>query len=179
MLKRVIVGIILVGLTAALGFSGLGYIKMNTPAGSASLMHVPVLIAVFLGGFPEGIISGLVYGAVSWWKFPALGPIIHFPPRILMPIVAGLVFMIIRRLLKGKPVLGDCIGALIGSAIGSLVNTWGVLALAIPFAQDFNVAKVMQIWNAHGLKEMFAAMLIVTPVVVIFGMILRSLKIRQ
>jgi len=178
MLKRVIVGIILVGLTAFLGFTGLGFIKFNSPAGAASLMHVPVLLATFLGGFPEGIIAGLIYGIASYIKYPALGLAVHIPGRILMPILAGLVFMLIRRLLKGKPVLGDCVAALAASAIGSLVNTWGVLGFALLMG-NFTVPQAMQTWAAHGIKEMLGAILIVPPLVVIFGILLRKLKIRE
>ena len=178
MLKRVIVAVILIGITITLGTTGWGYVKFNSPAGSASIMQIPVLVSTFLGGFPEGIISALVYSITSWQRFPAMNAWVHFPARILIPILAGLVFLLIRRLLSGKPVLGDFIGALIGSAIGSLVNTWGVLgtALALKYMPS---SQVLQVWVAHGQKELLYSVLVVTPVVVLFGILLRKLNIRQ
>ncbi|MCD6309925.1 MAG: hypothetical protein J7M18_04375 [Candidatus Eremiobacteraeota bacterium] len=178
MLKRAIIGIILVGLTVLLGLTGWGYIQFDSPASAASIMHIPVLLSTFLGGFPEGIASGLVYGAVSLKKFSGLKEWVHYPGRILMPILAGLIFLLVRHLLKKMPVLGDFIASLVGSAVGSLVNTWGVLGMGL-LKGNFTRAQAMQIWAIHGWKEMLAALIIVPPLVVLLGMLLRKFGIRQ
>ncbi len=95
-------------ITAALGavamilgsVPGLGFIPAPTPAGSATTMHIPVIIAAALEGPVVGAFVGAIFG---FWSFlrattPIFkNPIIAFGPRILIGVVAALVFMVLRR----------------------------------------------------------------------------------
>src|SRR5438094_8457212 len=56
---------ILGALAAALGYTPLGFVAFPTPAGSATAMHIPVLIAGVLGAPVVGAFVGAIFGLIS------------------------------------------------------------------------------------------------------------------
>src|SRR5207245_1823421 len=56
---------ILGALAAALGYTPLGFIAFPTPAGSATTMHIPVIVAGVLAGPVVGAFVGAVFGVIS------------------------------------------------------------------------------------------------------------------
>jgi len=74
---------------------GLGFIPAPTPAGNATTMHIPVIIAAVLEGPVVGALVGAIFGAFSFTRatIPIFKqPLIAFGPRILIGVVAFLVF---------------------------------------------------------------------------------------
>ena len=121
--------IIIQTLVPILGFIPLGI--MN-----ATIIHVTVAIGAILLGWKEGAGLGFVFGLGSMWKntfmpnptsfcfspfAPAIagytGVIVCFVPRILVGIVAALVFRAIRKTGKVK------IALLVSGAMAAITNT--------------------------------------------------------
>ncbi|HXF81259.1 MAG TPA: ECF transporter S component [bacterium] len=78
----------------------LGFIPAPTPAGSATTMHIPVIIAATLEGPVVGGLVGAIFGFFSFTRatIPIFkNPLIAFGPRILIGVVAFLVFAALRH----------------------------------------------------------------------------------
>ncbi len=90
---------ILGALTIALGFLPVGgFIPVPTPAGSATTMHIPTILAGVFEGPVSGAIVGAIFGGFSFWraqtnpnpvaKLMFSNPLIAFVPRMLIGVVA-------------------------------------------------------------------------------------------
>lgn len=95
-------------ITAALGavaivlglVPGIGFIPAPTPAGSATTLHIPVIIAGVLEGPVVGALVGAIFGFFSFTRatIPVFkNPVIAFGPRILIGVIAFLVFVALQR----------------------------------------------------------------------------------
>src|SRR3989337_68234 len=72
---------------------GIGFIPAPTPAGSATTMHIPVILAGMLEGPVVGALVGAIFGFFSFTRatIPVFkNPIIAFGPRILIGVFAFL-----------------------------------------------------------------------------------------
>src|SRR3990170_8310040 len=79
---------------------GIGFIPAPTPAGSATTMHIPVILAGALEGPVVGALVGAIFGFFSFTRatIPVFkNPLIAFGPRILIGVVAFLVFAALQR----------------------------------------------------------------------------------
>ncbi|MDR7571694.1 MAG: ECF transporter S component [Armatimonadota bacterium] len=115
-------------ITAALGAVAIvmglvpwiGFIPAPTPAGSATTMHIPVIIAATLEGPVVGALVGAIFGFFSFTRsaIPIFkNPLIAFGPRILIGVVAFVVFAALhRRYARGTSaaVLGAAIYTILG-----------------------------------------------------------------
>src|SRR3989454_9650052 len=91
---------ILGALAAALGYTPLGFIAFPTPAGSATTMHIPVIVAGVLAGPVVGAFVGTVFGVISLLRAgtPAFSnPLIAIGPRIFIGVVAALIFAALQQ----------------------------------------------------------------------------------
>ncbi len=133
-----------------LSFTPLGYIPI-TPTINATTMHIPVILAgVVLGGKKGGIL-GFIFGLTSFFKatmtpnltaflFSPLAPggnvlslVICFVPRILIGVVAALVFNALLKLIKNETA-----ALAVAGVCGSLTNTILVMGMAyLFFAESF------------------------------------------
>ncbi len=100
---------ILGAMTVALGFMPVGgFIPVPTPAGSATTMHIPTILAGVFEGPVAGGIVGAIFGGFSFWraqtqvnpvaKLMFTNPVIAFLPRILIGVASHYVY----SLAKGK-----------------------------------------------------------------------------
>lgn len=107
-LRHYVLAGILGALIAALGFTPLGMVPVPTPAGSATILHIPVILAALLEGPVFGALVGFLFGGVSFWRAVVApsnpvaqvmftDPITAFLPRILIGVVAFYVFRIARE----------------------------------------------------------------------------------
>jgi len=99
---------VLGGITVALGLLPVGgFIPVPTPAGSATTMHIPTILAGVLEGPVVGGLVGAIFGAFSFSRaltsanpvarLMFTNPVVAFLPRILIGVVSYYVF----RLVKG------------------------------------------------------------------------------
>ncbi|MDI6689161.1 MAG: ECF transporter S component [Actinomycetota bacterium] len=98
-------------LTAVLGAT-VGFVPVPTPAGAATLMHIPAIIAGIVEGPIIGGLVGFIFGLFSWTRatIPFFkDPLIAFVPRILIGVVAAYTFMAVRSK-RLAPLFGVIVG---------------------------------------------------------------------
>lgn len=167
--------VLLLGLTPV-GMIPLGFINI-------SILCTPVVVGTLLLGLRQGLILGFIFGGVSALSAfgvygtpsslasalvaasPALAAIMCFLPRLLVPIVAHLVY---RAIAKGGAAVKRA--APFAAAAGSLTNTNFYLGLMLLFyvMMGIDSGRVLALIGGTGLiagsiEAVFAA-LIATPV---------------
>ncbi len=101
--RRIAVVGLLGSLTVALGLAPVGgFIPVPTPAGSATTMHLPAILAGVLEGPLAGAGVGFIFGAFSFWRaqfspnpvarLMFTDPLVAFLPRILIGVIAAYAF---------------------------------------------------------------------------------------
>ncbi|HHY35924.1 MAG TPA: ECF transporter S component [Firmicutes bacterium] len=106
--RQVVVAGLLGSLTVALGLMPVGgFIPVPTPAGSATTMHLPTILAGILEGPVVGGLVGAIFGAFSFYraqvqpnpiaKLIFSNPLIAFGPRILIGVAAYWAFQVAER----------------------------------------------------------------------------------
>lgn len=160
-----------------LAIPGLGFIPVGTL--NATIVHIPVIILAIVKGPKLGAILGGIFGIASMinallrpipTSFIFINPIIAVVPRILIGLLTGYIAKAFTdRKLKYN--LQNAIPA----AIGSLINTVGVLGLIyIIYGQDYLSATgrvgqsaflvIGYLAITNGLIEMLLSILIATPI---------------
>lgn len=137
---------LLVALELVLAFTPLGYIPLGFM--NATTMHIPVILGACLLGPKMGGVLGGVFGVTSvvratvtpnltsfvFTPFYSFSPefsgnwtslIVAIVPRVLIGVVAGLVFLLVMRVSHDK----QAVALPITGFIGSMVNTIGVMGL--------------------------------------------------
>ncbi|MBC7321484.1 ECF transporter S component [bacterium] len=101
--REIALGGLFGGIILLLGFSYLGYIPLPTPAGAATIMHIPVIIAGLLLGPKFGAIAGTLFGLSAIYYFLSIAPPwVLFPARPLIGVVPPLVYWGILEVLKKR-----------------------------------------------------------------------------
>lgn len=174
-----------------LAFTPIGYIRVGLI--SATLIHIPVIIASIVLGPKRGAVLGGIFGLTSFIMnfmtpsvlsfvfnpfFPVPGTphgnplaiIICFVPRILVGVVPYYVYKLIRKMAKK-----EYLPLLIGGVAGSLTNTVLVMGLiyiifksAYATATGMNpsavTAAILGVVFMNGMPEAIVAALITTAV---------------
>jgi len=124
--RQIIVAGLLGSITAIMGVVPyLGLIPMPfSPAGKATLMHVPVILAAVLEGPVVGGFVGFIFGLFSFLQatLPFFkDPLIAFVPRILIGVLAYYAFIWVKR-----PHARAVVAAVVGSAVGRTIYEAGL-----------------------------------------------------
>jgi uncharacterized membrane protein len=98
-IRRVIVGGLLTAVTLLLSLTWVGFIPTPTPAGSATLGHIPAIIGGILEGPLVGLIVSFGFGIGSFLSplVPIKDPLVIILPRLLIGVVAAWVYVALRR----------------------------------------------------------------------------------
>lgn len=124
--RTVVVSGVLAAIQIVLGITGLGLIP--TPTGvNATILHIPTVLAGVVGGAMSGMATGAIFGLFSFLRATTplfQNPLIAFGPRILIGLVAFLVYRAV------KPI-NEVLALGLAGALGTLTNTAGVLGLAV------------------------------------------------
>jgi uncharacterized membrane protein len=99
---------------------GIGFIPAPTPAGSATTMHIPVILAAMLEGPVVGGLVGAIFGFFSFTRATVAvfkNPIIAFGPRILIGVAAFAVFAVLQRR-YARGVAAVALGAAVYTILG-------------------------------------------------------------
>jgi uncharacterized membrane protein len=126
--REIVISGIIGGVALFLGATRLGLIPVPIPfVGNATLLHIPAVLGGALEGPVVGLLAGAIFGAFSFLyaEVPLFrDPVIAFLPRLLIGVVAWVVFASLRRWNI------DVASAAAGLA-GSLTNSVGVLGLGL------------------------------------------------
>lgn len=154
--RQIVMAGLLSALTVTLGATGWGLIPIPTPAGAATVMHIPVIIAGILEGPLVGAFVGLLFSLFTVQFAP---PWVVIPFRLLIGPASYFAYTFIRwsldrlklRLHWGSPV----VAAFLAGFIGSAVNTC-TLILAVTFGL-FNAATAWGIVISSSIAEAILA----------------------
>ncbi|TDX59127.1 ECF transporter S component [Orenia marismortui] len=149
---------ILGAISLLLGSTPLGFIPVPTPAGSATIMHIPVIIGAIMEGPVVGGFVGLIFGLFSFLRGGAAlfsDPVIAILPRILIGIFSAYSYKMVKNRIGG---------AGIAAIVGTLTNTVGVLSLAVVKKYLPNWETALTIAITHGLAEVVLAVLITVAI---------------
>lgn len=133
--RRLVVVGLLGALVAVLGLTPLGFVPMPTPAGSATTLHIPVILAAIVEGPVAGALVGFVFGAFSFWRAltaPAnpvaaamfSEPFTAFAPRILIGITAYYAWRLAGHR-RARPLVAAFLGLVVADLVYRL-PVWGV-----------------------------------------------------
>ncbi|MGM0501434.1 MAG: ECF transporter S component [Bacillota bacterium] len=144
-----------------LSFTPLGFIPVPTPAGSATIMHIPVIIGAILEGPLVGALIGLIFGLASFIRGAAFfsDPLVAILPRILIGICAAYSYYLTKDMITK---MGSVIFAAI---IGTAVNTSGVLTLALLRGYLPNFETALSVALTHGIPEIVVAVIITVAII--------------
>lgn len=158
----------------------LGFIPLF--AVSITIIHITVIVAAITLGTKDGMLIGLIWGLLTMyraWTMPTTpldtliftNPVVSVLPRILVGLVAGVLFTFLYKK-TNKFYLATTVSA----ALGSLTNTVLVLGLmgAIytePVAAAYNtttsglMSVLLVLVGTNGIPELIAAV-VITPLIV-------------
>ena len=125
--RQIVVAGILGGIAIFLGATRLGLIPVPNLAGSATILHVPVILGGVLEGPVVGTIVGLIFGIFSFIQAEVpffRNPLISILPRLLIGVVAWAVFVGLKN-------VSIDLASAVSGIVGSLTNTVGVLGMAV------------------------------------------------
>lgn len=154
--EQIAVSGVLAALTVVLGATGIGFVPLPTPAGAATLMHIPVILAGLLEGSGIGSMVGLIFGLFTL-KFMGDWRVV-IPARLLIGPVSFWVYSAFRKRPWSLP---------LAAAAGSITNTVGTLALAVTFGYIPLAGKAgaLSVAVVQGVPEAIVAGLLVPPIV--------------
>ena len=159
MVRKIVVAGVLAAIAGLLGVTQLGFIPVPTPAGSATVMHIPAILGGVLEGPIVGGVIGLAFGIFSLISpaVPVKDPLVIVLPRIFIGVTAWLVYEALRRLSE--------VGALVVAAVvGTLTNTILVLGMAV-LRKYVSLEVAAGIALLQGLPEIVVAAIIVVAVI--------------
>lgn len=127
-----------IAIVLLLGLTPIGYI----PVGSLQIttVHVVVIVLTLLLGIKQGLVAGLFFGIssiISALMTPGLfspiflNPLVSVVPRIILPLVAYAIFVMIHKILKRRMTkkLALTISSIAAAAVATLVHTILVLTM--------------------------------------------------
>lgn len=138
--RKMVIAAMLSAITAVFTFTPIGMIPLPPPLPSATMVHIPVILAALVEGPAVGMTVGLVFGLCSLiraWQVGMVGltlffrnPLVSVLPRLLVPLIAFGAWMIWKKLVHQNAVT-DKLGAAAASVIGAIANTVLCLGLII------------------------------------------------
>lgn len=150
--RKIVTSGILGAISILLGITRLGFIPVPTPAGHATIMHIPAILGGVLEGPAVGLITGAIFGVFSFLQPGApffTDPLVSVLPRLFIGVVAWLIYRIFKKINK-------TLACVLAGVFGSATNTVLVLGMAtlrgyLPFEYSAFTALT------HGVPELVIA----------------------
>lgn len=157
--REIVIAGMLGAISIVLGATGLGLIPVPTPAGHATILHIPAILGGILEGPLVGMLIGLIFGIFSFIRAtnPIFAdPIIAILPRLFIGVAAYYSFISLAK-------WNQSIGLITAGIVGTAVNTIFVLLLAV--IRGYLPGKAaLTIAGLHGVPEAILAAVIVSIV---------------
>jgi uncharacterized membrane protein len=99
--RQIVVAGVMAAIAILLGWTRLGFIPVPTPAGNATIMHVPAIIGGILEGWAVGGVVGTIFGLFSFIQATVpmfKDPLVAVFPRIFIGVTAYFAYRLLRRL---------------------------------------------------------------------------------
>ncbi|ADQ14213.1 ECF transporter S component [Halanaerobium hydrogeniformans] len=152
--RQIVIAGMLGAISIILGATGLGLIPVPTPAGHVTIMHLPAILGGIIEGPAVGLLIGLIFGVFSFLR--ATNPIFADPliailPRLFIGVAA---YYSYRATLR----LNQNVSLAVAGVIGTVVNTAGVLTLAV-LRGYLPMSAALAVAGTHGIPEAVIAAL--------------------
>ncbi len=98
--RRIVVTAMLGAIAILLGYTRVGFIPVPTPAGNATIMHIPAIIGGVLEGWPVGAAIGAIFGIFSFLQSTTpifKDPLVAILPRLFIGVTPYFVYQGLRR----------------------------------------------------------------------------------
>jgi uncharacterized membrane protein len=133
--RQIVVAGLMGAIAILLGATRLGFIGPFPPLlpVSATIMHVPAIIAGVLEGPVVGLIVGLIFGAFSWLQAPTeappvnlwfSNPLVSILPRLFIGVLAVYAYRALRK-------TNEIVALAVAGIVGTLTNTILVIGMLI------------------------------------------------
>lgn len=160
--KAIVMTAVLAAITIVLSLTPLGLIPVPTPAGYATILQVPTVLAAVLAGPFAGGIVGLVFGLMSFIHTGAVvwftNPLVSVLPRILIGLISFLVYASLIHAMRGKSrVTALAVTGFIGSAVNTIL-VLGAVYLFFPVT----LKSLLAIALVQGLPEAVVSAILTT-----------------
>ncbi len=150
--RKIVISGILGAISILLGVTRLGFIPVPTPAGHATIMHIPVILGGVLEGPVVGLITGAIFGLFSFLQPGApffADPLVSIVPRLFIGIISYLVYYSTKK-------INTVLACVLAGAFGSAANT--VLVLGMATIRGYLPTEIsISIGVLHGLPELIVA----------------------
>ncbi len=150
--RKIVMSGILGAVTILLGATGWGFIPVPTPAGHATIMHIPTILGGVLEGPVVGLISGLIFGVFSLLRPGAAifaDPLVSVVPRLFIGVTAYLAYAATKR-------INTILACVLAGVVGTATNT--VLVLGIATLRGYLPIEVsVSVGLLHGIPEIVVA----------------------
>lgn len=159
--RRIVNAGILSAIAILMGITRIGSIPTPTPAGNATIMHLPTIIGGIMEGPVVGIIIGLIMGVSSFLYDPMplfKDPLVSILPRLLIGVVAYFVYVGFKR-------FNVYLAIAIAGFVGSMTNTVLVLTMAV-IRQYMPGEAAVLVAVTQGIPEAIVALIVTLAVVV-------------
>ncbi|MGC9002978.1 MAG: ECF transporter S component [Dictyoglomus sp.] len=128
--KKIALSAIFLALTLIMGLTRIGYITVPTPAGAATLMHIPVILSGVLLGPWIGALAGLMFGFSAVLYFSYIAPFwVLLPARPFIGIIAGLVYSFFMRYTNSQKRIKNYALIIISIVVFSFLYLLGIFIL--------------------------------------------------
>lgn len=127
--RQIVVAGVLSAIAIVLGVTQLGFIPVPNLSGSATIMHIPVILGAVLEGPVVGVLVGLIFGIYSMVSDTTglfTNPIVSVLPRLMI----GLTSYYTYKALSGG---NGAVAAAAAGVVGTLTNTILVVGALVAF----------------------------------------------
>ncbi len=150
--RKIVISGILGAISILLGVTRLGFIPVPTPAGHATIMHIPVILGGVLEGPVVGLITGAIFGLFSFLQPGApffADPLVSVLPRLFIGVVSYLIYFSTKK-------INSVLACILAGAFGSATNT--VLVLGMATWRGYLPPEVsLSVGVLHGVPELIVA----------------------
>lgn len=150
--RKIVISGILGAISILLGVTRLGFIPVPTPAGHATIMHIPAILGGVLEGPVVGLITGAIFGLFSFLQPGApffADPLVSVVPRLFIGVIAFFIYYSTKKINK-------ILALALAGAFGSATNT--VLVLGMATWRGYLPAEVsISVGVLHGVPELIIA----------------------
>lgn len=120
--ERIVITGVLAAITIVLGLvPGIGFIPLPNAIGSATIEHIPTILGGVTGGPIVGIVSGLIFGLLSFFRATVpffKDPTVAIIPRLFIGLTSWAVFAGLKRFNR---VLAAGVAGFVGAATNTVL----------------------------------------------------------
>lgn len=150
--RKIVMSGILGAVTILLGATGWGFIPVPTPAGHATIMHIPTILGGVLEGPVVGLVSGAIFGVFSLLRPGAAfftDPLVSVLPRLFIGVTAYFTYAATKK-------INTILACVLAGVVGTATNT--ILVLGMATLRQYIPAEVaVSVAFVHGIPEIVVA----------------------